>query len=137
MLNTSIKCGQNGASRDSSQTSALPLEASSASSSIESRIYSRCANRSHSVNVGFSRSCFLWNGYLRFYAWLIEELCTWRMRKGSRDSNAMNLLRLNRMLKQLPESLLPFKSCKVKYSSSCKLNFSWFKKICDKNIELN
>lgn len=48
---------QNGASSDSSQTSALPLEASSTSSSIESLIYSLCAKRSHSVKVGFSRSC--------------------------------------------------------------------------------
>lgn len=48
---------QKGASSDSSQTSALPLEASSTSSSIESLIYSLCAKRSHSVNVGFSRSC--------------------------------------------------------------------------------
>ena len=48
---------QKGASSDSSQTSALPLEASSTSSSIESLMYSLCANRSHSVKVGFSRSC--------------------------------------------------------------------------------
>lgn len=50
------KISQKGASSDSSQTSALPLETSSTSSSIESLIYSLCANRSHSVNVGFSRS---------------------------------------------------------------------------------
>lgn len=48
---------QKGASRDSSQTSALPLEASSPSSSMDSLIYSLCANRSHSVKVGSSRSC--------------------------------------------------------------------------------
>ena len=40
-------CNQNGASWDSSHTSPLPLDASSASSSIEIFIYSRCANRSH------------------------------------------------------------------------------------------
>lgn len=49
---------QKGASSDSSQTSALPLEASSTSSSMESLIYSLCAKRSHSVHVGFSRSCY-------------------------------------------------------------------------------
>ena len=48
---------QNGASSDSSHTSPLPFEASSPSSSIDNLIYSRCANRSHSVRVGFSRSC--------------------------------------------------------------------------------
>lgn len=48
---------QNGASSDSSQTSALPFETSSPSSSIESLMYSLCAKRSHSVKVGSSRSC--------------------------------------------------------------------------------
>lgn len=48
---------QKGASRDSSQTSPLPLEASSPSSSMESLIYSLWAKRSHSVKVGSSLSC--------------------------------------------------------------------------------
>ena len=47
---------QNGASSDSSHTSPLPFEASSPSSSMDNLIYSLCANRSHSVRVGFSRS---------------------------------------------------------------------------------
>lgn len=48
---------QKGASNDSSQTSALPFDAFSPSSSIESLIYSLRAKRSHSVKDGSSRSC--------------------------------------------------------------------------------
>ncbi|WVY98617.1 hypothetical protein V8G54_030768, partial [Vigna mungo] len=42
------------------------------------------------------------------------------MRNGSRVSKAINLLRLKRMLKTFPESLLPLTSRNVIYPSFCK-----------------
>lgn len=118
---------QKGDSRDSSQASALPLDASSTSSSIESLMYSLCAKRSHSVNVGFSRSCFHFTIFEKCYnrtkevskIYISDKISTWRMRNGSRVSNAINLLRLNRMLNTFPESLEPLRSCSVTRLSFC------------------
>lgn len=44
---------------------------------------------------------------------------TWRIRKGSRVSNATNLLRLKRILKKFPDNLHRFKSRRVNCPSFC------------------
>lgn len=46
-------------------------------------------------------------------------LYTWRIRKGSRVSNATNLLRLKRMLKKFPDNLHRFKSRSVNCPCFC------------------